>query len=632
MSMNRRDLLKTGVFAGAAVALPTARFVGAATANRMPEASLPKPFSLPFKQAPVAVPYRRDASGDYYKIDQVAVQAEIIPGFKSWVFAYKDQMTGVASVPGPTIKCKKGRPAVVRHCNQLPATHPVLGYTPWTSTHLHGSDSAPQYDGYASDITMPPGGVFPSWASPTEQAIATQRGRTPGAVSVLGEFKDYHYPNDQPARTLWYHDHGVHHTAENAYHGMLAQYHLYDDNDQLRLAQSIDPVTKKASAEKGLGLPTTIYEDDVLQPSVVKKGSGEFDVALTIGDLMFQSDGNLLFSLDNQSGHWGDVIHVNGTPWPKMKVKRRKYRFRILTAALSRSFNFSLNPANSPQANFGSTKSFPYSVIGCDGGLAPAPVKVYSHRQLSGERYEIVVDFAEVFKGKPKGTIVELNNLSPKNNINYTNTHKVMAFEVVDDAIDQTLARGNGNNLPAVIDPVSDIMKLTPAMSVATRELRLERSNGAWAVNGTTWDHIIASDFQFVEATPVIDPAKGFVVETWNIVNKSGGWFHPLHIHLVDFKVLSRTNTATGKAMPHECGPKDVVYAGENETISLLVKFNKTGKYMVHCHNLVHEDHDMMTQFEVVGQPDAFGVSGKGDDPMTADPAKAMEFEVDSVL
>jgi spore coat protein A, manganese oxidase len=23
------------------------------------------------------------------------------------------------------------------------------------------------------------------------------------------------------------------------------------------------------------------------------------------------------------------------------------------------------------------------------------------------------------------------------------------------------------------------------------------------------------------------------------------------------------------------------------------------GRYMIHCHNLVHEDHDMMTQFEV---------------------------------
>jgi hypothetical protein len=53
-----------------------------------------------------------------------------------------------------------------------------------------------------------------------------------------------------------------------------------------------------------------------------------------------------------------------------------------------------------------------------------------------------------------------------------------------------------------------------------------------------------------------------------------------------------------------------VIYLGENETVRVLVKFEGVGRYMIHCHNLVHEDHDMMTQFEVV-DPD-----GPGDDPM----------------
>ena len=58
--------------------------------------------------------------------------------------------------------------------------------------------SLPQYDGYASDITTP------------------------------GAFKDYSYPNIQDARTLWYHDHGVHITAKNAYMGLAAQYIMHD--------------------------------------------------------------------------------------------------------------------------------------------------------------------------------------------------------------------------------------------------------------------------------------------------------------------------------------------------------------------------------------------------------------------
>jgi hypothetical protein len=39
----------------------------------------------------------------------------------------------------------------------------------------------------------------------------------------------------------------------------------------------------------------------------------------------------------------------------------------------------------------------------------------------------------------------------------------------------------------------------------------------------------------------------------------------------------------------------------------------RTGRYMMHCHNLVHEDHDMMVQFEV--QP-----RDGSDDPVASDP------------
>ena len=177
MSLNRRDLIKTGVFAGAAVALPTARFVGAATPSRMAETKLPKPFTVPFVRPPDAVPMRSSATCDYFRMEMRAVQAEIVPGYKTLLFGYD------GSVPGPTINVNQGKQAVVRHINNLPAVHPILGYEPWTSVHLHGSGSLPQFDGYASDITRP------------------------------GEYKDYHYPNHQQARTMWYHDHGLHHTC-----------------------------------------------------------------------------------------------------------------------------------------------------------------------------------------------------------------------------------------------------------------------------------------------------------------------------------------------------------------------------------------------------------------------------------
>ena len=38
-------------------------------------------------------------------------------------------------------------------------------------------------------------------------------------VTEPNSYKDYYYPNGQNARTLWYHDHAIDHTAENAYMG-----------------------------------------------------------------------------------------------------------------------------------------------------------------------------------------------------------------------------------------------------------------------------------------------------------------------------------------------------------------------------------------------------------------------------
>jgi FtsP/CotA-like multicopper oxidase with cupredoxin domain len=81
----------------------------------------------------------------------------------------------------------------------------------------------------------------------------------------------------------------------------------------------------------------------------------------------------------------------------------------------------------------------------------------------------------------------------------------------------------------------------------------------------------------------------------------------------VDFKILGRNGKPP---RPEERGPRDVVYVGENEKVRVITKFEHgVGRYMIHCHGLPHEDHDMMTQFEV---------GEGGPDPIRAAPARAL--------
>jgi FtsP/CotA-like multicopper oxidase with cupredoxin domain len=298
---------------------------------------------------------------------------------------------------------------------------------------------------------------------------------------------------------------------------------------------------------------------------------GEFDVPLLVGDATFNADGSLLFDNHDQSGVYGDVILVNGRPWPVMQVKRRKYRFRILNASVSRSYEWWLDSGE------------PLTVIATDGGLIPYPQVVQSLRHGMAERYEVIIDFAAY----PAGRRVVLQNSSPKNNQDAQNTDKVMAFDVVADDFDPI-----DNTIPDELDPAFPVMLLTEAGAIRTRSLEFKRQHGQWTIDGNTWDDVVESDFTLCAA----EPSAGDV-EIWELRNSSGGWFHPVHIHLVDFQILDRNGRPP---LPHERGPKDVVYVGEDNAVRLLMKFEGRGRYMIHCHNLVHEDHDMMAQFDVL--------------------------------
>jgi FtsP/CotA-like multicopper oxidase with cupredoxin domain len=550
MTLDRRDFLKAGA-AGALVAgglvLPFTSTASAKSASTLADANMPRPFAATFAAGPqlrgrVVRGRLQDGSTGLYRLFTVIekpAMAAIVPGLRTpvWGYAYVDDggVERPVRVPGPTIDVDRadtvngGLPVKLRVINRLPARHPQWGHEFTTSTHLHGSASLPQYDGYANDLTGP------------------------------GWYKDYWYPNGQAARTLWYHDHGVHHTALNAYGGLAAQYHLHD-RDQER------------------DLP-----------------AGAYDVPVTITDAIFSADGRLVYEDNEFSGLWGDVVLVNGRPWPTMEVKRRVYRFRLLNACLARSFRLHLSDGS------------PLTVVGSDGGLLPAAVQVSELLQAGAERYEVLIDFSRY----PVGTTVDLRNRSARNNRDYDHTDKVMRFRVVDGDF-PTTRNTLSPRLPRahVVDtPVSEAKR--------TRRFELDHDDvtNVFKIDGRIWQDVVDSEFTKT-MTGSVPPAPGDF-EVWEFVNNSGGWFHPMHIHLVDFRILSRNGQGP---RPYETGPKDTVYVGEDQSVRLLVEFALPpgapgGKYMVHCHNLSHEDHDMMQQFAVGQLTPAY-------DPMSAPPQR----------
>ncbi len=410
-------------------------------------------------------------------------------------------------LPGPCIRQDKDRDSVVRFVNNL---HDGAGLGVATSIHLHGMASLPQYDGYAEDL-------IPS-----------------------GSYKDYYYPNNK-AGPFWYHDHAIGHTSRNVYMGLAGVY-LVDYNR----CDFTDP----NQAER---LP-----------------SGEFDIPLVIQDKRFGPDGELIFNDNLQRSLYGDVMLVNGVPWPRLQVTDRKYRFRLLNGGTSRVLNLGV------QADIeGRPMSLTMVVVASDSGLLPSPVPTRSLRMGVAERYEVIVDFSGL-----AGRQVDLiNPIQAINQDGDLRTTSVMRFDVVRGPADTT-------PLPETLGKLTPLDRLRSEVRTPVRTFRLDRLGNQWVINNHGWDPAR------VEAR--VAPCA---TEIWRFVNPGGGWVHPLHVHLGHFRLLSRN----GLPPPaYERGMKDTFTVGDFETLDIIGRFGPhEGLYMMHCHNLVHEDHDMMTQFAV---------------------------------
>lgn len=514
MNLNRRDVLRAGMGIALLPLVPSCggdqaqnqASTGKILASKIP---LPKPFSVPLPIPPVLKPTRTDGTTDYYEIIQKRATAEIIPGRQTEIWGYNGLF------PGPTIVSRSGRRTRVTHRNELPV--PV-------AVHLHGGKTPAAHDGYPIDLIMPAAGM----AGHGTHVMG-------GRISNLQ--KEYDYPVDQPAATLWYHDHRMDFTGPAVWRG-LAGFHIVHDD-----------------VSDALPLP-----------------KGDHDVPLMILDRAFAEDGSLAYpsisrdltgaagaSKSFTDGVMGDVILVNGAPWPVMEVDNTRYRFRILNASNARRYQLALDP---PRTQF--------VQVGSDAGLLGAPVRHSRIPIAPAERFDVVIDFSAY----PVGSEVTLLNTFGENG-----TGQIMRFRVARQARDES-------SIPARL---ADFERLSPSSATATRQLNFtlgaDGDKMAWAINGRVFDPNRA-DVQSRLGT----------VERWQIITDQ---HHPLHIHMAHFQVLSRANES--RVRPTDAGWKDTMDIPDNELVEVLVKFTGyQGRYVFHCHNLEHEDMGMMGNLDVV--------------------------------
>jgi FtsP/CotA-like multicopper oxidase with cupredoxin domain len=459
------------------------------------------------------------------------------------IWGYEGYTPG-ATTPGPTIHARYGQSIILRIHNELPQNHTGFG-SPEISTHLHNMHTPSESDGFAGDFYS-----------------ATRAGPT---LTAPGSFNDHFYPNlyagfdelggigdlREALGTLFYHDHTDGMTAPNVLKGLFGNYLIFDDLDT-------------GNEHTGLQLP-----------------SGPYDYPLAFSDKRFDPSGRLFYDQLNPEGVLGDKTCVNGKLEPVLRVARRKYRLRLLNAGPSRFYEFYLQ-------NAGGTSVYTYAYIASDGNLLPAPLlNQFKVRLAPAERADIVVDFSRF----ALNTTLYLVNQLTQTDTRRPGPVQAPGVRVLKIIVDRNPPQPDVSRVPSVLRPLRPLPSAAQLAALPVRTWDFQRQSGSWAVNDQFFDAL----------APAASPTKGSA-EIWEFVNNDNGWQHPIHVHFEEGRILSKSVNGVNVTVPvHERGRKDVFVLGELMTVRVLFRFRDfTGKYLLHCHNLVHEDHAMMVRWDIV--------------------------------
>jgi FtsP/CotA-like multicopper oxidase with cupredoxin domain len=334
-----------------------------------------------------------------------------------------------------------------------------------------------------------------------------------------GESRTYHYPNEQRAATLWYHAHPHGTEAEHVYQGLHGFYLISEPMERL------------------LGLP-----------------DGDYDVPIMIRDGRFDSQGNLQHAFGPTLTSY---MLVNGKAQPYFQVEARKYRLRLLNSSNGLVLQMGIGGATLTQ-------------IASDGGFLPSPVQRTDLRISSGERAEVVVDFAQF----PVGSQVMLTDTVKGN---------LLRFDVVPARIP------DHSRIPDQLALASALPASTVERDVVFRMVFTPGKNPIALVNDKPFD-VDRVDFTITRGT----------TETWNLVNADANMNHNFHMHLTQFRVLERNGGAVPVGLD-DAGWKDTVYLPPGGRAKVQARFaDFLGRYMYHCHFLEHSAVGMMAQMEIV--------------------------------
>lgn len=511
------------------------------------------------------------------------------PPSSVWIFQdlHASPVDGIKASGLVRLNADYGKPVLMRVFNMSCVDNGGVCGINQHSVHLHNAHNPPESDGGPLRF-FDEGQFYDYWYPNIREGFASTH-KT--GTSFTGPDKKARWcPGDfkETQSTLWFHDHRMDFTSQNVYKGVASFYTLFSKDINLDTGvESADP------ALRGLGFP-----------------AGEFDIPLLFTDKSFQPNGEMFFDLNDTRGMVGDQITVNFKIKPYLNVYARRYRFRLLDAGPSRYYQFALVDA--------AGKKVSMLRIGNDGNLFEKAISQTDIRLGVAERADIVVDFSS-YKA---GTVLYLHNILEQTSPEKTDGKTLTlgeATKVLKIVVTAPPATKDLSNTLSVLAsqaqlPLPDLVPgkdqstaakratvvtgLLADKTIKNRRWDFGQSNGQWVVNGKLFDPAVIDAYP-IEGKP----------EIWELTG-GNGWSHPVHHHHAESQLLSRNGKTTIPA--DEVCRKDVYRIGTGAdgttnggSLKFQIRFRDWyGDFVMHCHNVVHEDHAMMIRFKVVPPSD----------------------------
>jgi spore coat protein A, manganese oxidase len=519
---------------------------------------------------------------------------------------------------------------------------PYTGPVPMV-VHVHGAHTTEDSDGYPEAWFLPNARNIPdgyatagSFYEQFKQEFKKRWGVAWQAGSSI-----FQYPNDQRAATLWYHDHSLGMTRVNVYAGPAGFYLLRGGPDDVADGRLPGPAPQRGdnagltyreipvaiqdrsfNADGSLFYPDNrAFFEGLNVPGKEQQfpGAGELRIPF-IPDLVPDGRASDVSPTWNPE-FFGNTMVVNGRTWPYLNVEQRRYRLRLLNGTQGRFLILKME------------NDMPFWMVGTEGGFLPKPVSLRRLLLAPAERADVILDFSTV----PAGTNVVLQNVGPDepfgggepgNDFEPADpgtTGQVMQFRVA------ARSGADGSTPPASLK-LPKFVALGHASH--TRHLSLNEMMSTTVTADEQGGNVVfdpkGEPFGPQEALlgtfdpkthtpepmnwmdPVSEAVKKGRVEEWDIHNFTAD-AHPIHVHQVQFQVVSR-QVANPEESPHghlgagavlkpepwETGYKDTVIAYPGEITRIKARFDIAGLFVWHCHIIEHEDNEMMRPYRVV--------------------------------